>query len=85
LNIGPTDIQTRLAEGPAGRADWRWWPLLTIAAASGDLGVTIGEAEIMPPGAAAPALSKYLSVWLRQPDGSLKYVVDAGSARPARD
>ena len=84
LNIGPADIQARLAESPAARATWRWGPVLTIAAGSGDLGVTIGEAEIQAPGASAPAYSKYLTVWQRQPNGENKYVVDAGNARPRR-
>ena len=26
--------------------------------------------------------SKYLTIWLRQPDGSLKFLVDGGGARP---
>jgi ketosteroid isomerase-like protein len=82
LNVGPSDIQARLSEGPAGRATWRWAPVLTIAAASGDLGVTIGEAEIAVPGGSPTTLSKYLTVWQRQPDGALKYVVDAGNPRP---
>jgi ketosteroid isomerase-like protein len=84
LNIGPSAIGARLAEGPAATAAWRWWPVLTIAAASGDVGVTVGESEIRLPGATVATLSKYVTVWQRQPDGSLKFVVDAGNARPGR-
>jgi hypothetical protein len=80
INIGPNNIRARMLEGRAG-AQWRWHPIVTFAAASADLGATIGEAEIRVPGA-APVYSKYLTVWQRQPDGSLKFVVDGGNARP---
>jgi len=83
LNIGPAAARARLAEGRAGSADWRWWPVLSFTAASGDLGVTIGEAEIrLGQGETETFFSKYLTVWQRQPDGSLKFVVDGGSGRP---
>ena len=85
LNIGPAAVRARLAQSPAATARWVWRPLITFAAASGDLGVTIGEATILrtdvEPNAAS--YSKYLTVWQRQPDGSLKFVVDGGSGRPA--
>jgi hypothetical protein len=81
LNIGPTTIQTRLREGPAGTAAWRWWPVITIAARSGDLGATIGESEIQL-STSNIFYSKYITVWRRQRDQSLKFVIDAGSARP---
>ena len=63
-------------------AQWRWHPVLSFVAASGDLGATIGEAEIRIPGV-PPIYSKYLTVWQKQPDGSLKFVADGGNARPA--
>ena len=85
LNLGPAAIRARLQEGRAATARWQWHPVISFAAPSGDLGVTIGEAEIrlQDPGTASPFYSKYLSVWQRQPDGSLKFVLDGGSARPA--
>lgn len=83
LNIGPDAIRARLAEGAAGKARWVWRPVITLAAASGDLGVTIGTAEIqIGPGPKDVFFSKYLSVWKRQPDGSIKFVADGGSGRP---
>lgn len=82
ITIGPANIRSRMLESRPG-AQWRWRPVLTFNAASGDLGATIGEAEIRPPNG-APVYSKYLTVWQKQPDGSLKFVVDAGNARPAR-
>ena len=83
LNVGPAAIRARLAEGAAGKAKWVWRPVLTVAAASGDLGVTIGTAEIDFGSKPADVfLSKYLTVWKRQPDGSIKFVADGGSGRP---
>jgi ketosteroid isomerase-like protein len=83
LNIGPPAIRARLAEGPGGKAKWIWRPIITIAAPSSDLGITIGTAEI-DFGAKPfdPFLSKYLTVWQRRPDGSIKFVADGGSGRP---
>ncbi len=84
LNIGPVTVRARLAQSPAATARWAWRPLVTFAAASGDLGVTIGEATIQRTDVepAVTNYSKYLTVWQRQPDGSLKFVVDGGSGRP---
>ena len=85
LNIGPQAIRARLAEGAAGKAKWVWRPVMTLAAASGDLGVTIGTAEIeLGPGPNDVFFSKYMSVWKRQPDGSIKFVADGGSGRPQK-
>jgi ketosteroid isomerase-like protein len=82
LNVGPAAIRARLAESVVSTAAWKWWPVISIAAPSGDLGVTIGEAEILIRGQSAPLYSKYLTVWQRQADGSLKYVTDLGNSRP---
>jgi ketosteroid isomerase-like protein len=84
LNIGPSSIRARLAEGAAGKAKWNWRPVLTIAAPSGDLGATIGTAEIeLGPKPDDVFYSKYITIWKRQTDGSIKFVVDGGSGRPA--
>ncbi|HMI55048.1 MAG TPA: hypothetical protein VK494_02570 [Gemmatimonadaceae bacterium] len=84
LNIGPATIRARLSESRAGGASWKWRPVATIAAASGDLGATVGEAEIRSPGdgVAGVFFSKYITIWQRQPDGSLRFVVDGGNSRP---
>ena len=65
----------------AGPAAWRWHPVAAGAATSGDLGWTVGEAVIAPEGG-APIYSKYLTVWRRLPDGSVRFVTDGGNARP---
>ncbi len=80
LNIGPANVRSRLAEGRSASAAWSWHPVLSFSAASGDLGATIGEAVIRLGGDAS--YSKYLTVWQRQPDGSVKFIVDGGSSRP---
>lgn len=81
INIGPANVRSRMSEGPAAQAAWRWWPVFTIVSASGELGGTIGEAEIRAAGG-EPFYSKYLTIWQRQPDGSLKFIVDGGNSRP---
>ncbi len=85
LNIGPSSIRDAFAASPASQALWKWAPVAAGASADGTLGFTVGEASIRPPGAAdADAfLSKYLTVWRRQPDGTIRYLVDGGNARPA--
>jgi hypothetical protein len=61
-------------------AQWRWHPVRSFVAQSADLGATVGEAEISLPN--APVFySKYLTVWQKQPDGSIKFVVDGGNRR----
>jgi ketosteroid isomerase-like protein len=80
INVGPSGIRARMMEGRTG-AQWRWHPVVSFVAATGELGATVGEAEIRVPGS-APSFSKYLTVWQRQPDGSLKFIVDGGNARP---
>src|SRR5437667_2836655 len=80
INIGPSGIRARMSEGRAGTI-WKWHPVFTYVAATGDLGATVGESEIRVQGS-APFYGKYLTVWQRQPDGSLRFVVDGGNARP---
>lgn len=85
LNIGPSSIRDAFAASPASQALWKWAPVAAGASADGTLGFTVGEASIRPPGAAdADAfLSKYLTVWRRQGDGTIRYLVDGGNSRPA--
>ncbi|HEY0436187.1 MAG TPA: DUF4440 domain-containing protein, partial [Phenylobacterium sp.] len=51
-----------------------WWPNLAGISRSGDLGFTTGPASVngKPPGVF------YFTVWVRQPDGAWKWVLDAG-------
>jgi ketosteroid isomerase-like protein len=62
-----------------------WHPVHGEVAASGDLGFTVGNAVftgVREDGAKIERLSKYLTVWKKQRDGSWRYVVDGGSSRP---
>ena len=70
-----------IGRGVAGKEAWRWYPVAAGAAASRDLGWTVGEATIAGPGA-EPIYSKYLTVWTRLPDGSVRFLTDGGNARP---
>jgi ketosteroid isomerase-like protein len=81
--VGPAAIEARMTESPAAQAKWEWHPVYSEGAASGDLGFTVGEAVITPPGATPDKAfhSKYLTVWRRQPDGSIRYIVDGGNSR----
>jgi ketosteroid isomerase-like protein len=63
----------------------RWHPLRAGAAASGDLAWTVGHGNFhfnvgTPTESRSP--SKYLTVWLRTPDG-WRFLFDGGNARPA--
>jgi len=62
-----------------------WHPVHGEVAGSGDLGFTVGNAVftgVREDGAKLERFSKYLTVWKRQRDGTWRYVVDGGSARP---
>ena len=72
---GP-DMIGKAVEGPAR---WSWEPL--VGGGSGDLGWTVGEAVIAPD-EAPPVRTKYLSVWRTSADGTLRFILDAGSVRP---
>ena len=72
----------RLLDG--GQASWWWQPVAAFGSSGGDLGATVGEAIITPPGGGAPNYSKYLTLWRRLPDGSIRFLADGGNGRPAR-
>jgi hypothetical protein len=78
LTRGPRAIG-RAVDFPAV---WRWHPVAAGAAGSGDLGWTVGEATITPMDA-APTYSKYLTIWSRQTDGTVRFLTDGGNGRPA--
>ena len=79
-NRGPDAIRRAFQGGPA--TTWAWHPVVAGASASGDLGYTVGEAVITPQGGPA-RYSKYLTIWRRLPDGSVRYLTDGGNPRPA--
>ena len=82
---GPDAIRSHfIANFPAqGRILWR--PVAGDVAVGGDLGFTVGEAEIHtmePDGAPRTSYSKYLTVWRRGDAGEWRYVIDGGNDRP---
>ncbi len=81
--VGPSAINSRMLESPAAKAKWEWHPVYSEGSSAGDLGFTIGEATIAIPGASGVTeyKSKYLTIWRRQPDGSIRYIVDGGNER----
>lgn len=81
--VGPPAIKARMLESPVATASWDWHPVYSEGAASGDLGFTVGEATIKIPGpnGVTDYHSKYLTVWRRQPDGTVRFVVDGGNGR----
>jgi ketosteroid isomerase-like protein len=83
LVIGPDAIRARLREGRA-RTAWVWAPVVAGSSEAGDLGFTVGEATIRSTVDTTTSTfhSKYLTVWRRTPDGSIRFLVDAGNARP---
>lgn len=58
-----------------------WAPTRSRAAGSGDLGWTVGAAD---PSGDLTFFSKYVTLWLRQPDGLFRYEADGGNAAPGR-
>ena len=73
--FGPTTDDSKLV----------WHPVAGEVARSGDLGFTVGNAVFTGrslDGSPQVRYSKYLTVWKRQRDGSWRYVVDGGNARP---
>jgi ketosteroid isomerase-like protein len=77
---GPEAVAASIGRGAP--ADWRWQPVAARVARSGDLGFTVGQAVIQPKAGGDPALSKYLTVWRRQADGSMRFLTDGGNPRP---
>jgi hypothetical protein len=74
---GPETI-AKAVDGPAA---WSWAPVAGGGSSTGDLGWTVGEAVIAPAEGTA-VRTKYLTAWRVQPDGSIRFIVDAGNPRP---
>lgn len=83
LQRGPEAIGTALERLDNTR--WQWHPIGAGASADGTLGWTVGEAVILVPqanGGAQTVRNKYLSLWQRQADGSIRFIADGGNAAP---
>jgi ketosteroid isomerase-like protein len=86
LVVGPDQVREFYrAQAPGSTLNWQ--PVFADGSESGELAVTVGESIFTgrgPTGAVVQRFGKYLTVWKRQPDGSWKFLVDGGSASPAR-
>jgi len=83
--IGGGEVQ-RVADAypdgprPADEPLLEWWPNFAGIARSGDMGFTTGGVQL-----GGRRTGHYFTVWLRQPDGSWKWVYDGGSGASAAD
>ena len=84
LHRGPEEIAGSL-KGMDGTR-WARRPMAAGAATDGSLGWTAGEVSVSLPGQGGRPdrviRSTYLTLWQRQPDGSLKFIADGGGDRP---
>lgn len=84
LNRGPEAVASALER--LSRSRWGWAPVAAGAANDGSLGWTAGEATITVPATEQQPerviRSTYLTLWRRQPDGSIRFIADGGSTRP---
>lgn len=80
LTRGPEAIGRGVRDA-AGPTHWRWWPVAAGGDPAGELGFTVGEAEIRS--ADRASYSKYLTLWRREAGGAVRFLADGGNARPA--
>jgi ketosteroid isomerase-like protein len=76
---GPAAIRRWLTD--EARSSWDWRPVAAGGSARGDLGYTVGESVITPPGEDS-FYGKYLTLWRREPNGRIRFLADGGNARP---
>jgi ketosteroid isomerase-like protein len=83
---GPEAIKARLAKSFAGGGTLEWAPTRAWASVDGTMAVTWGRSIYTSPKDAAGKTSvshgSYLSVWMKQPDGSWKFSHDMGTTDP---
>ena len=83
MSVGAGAIRARMATPARMQSQWLWHPVYAGASADGDFGYTVGESTIRSSQAADASVyeGKYLTVWQRQADGSLKFILDSGNSR----
>ena len=82
LNLGPARIGSALA---GDTSDWQWGAVAAGAAVDGSLGWTVGQATITSKRTARAGevyRGKYLTLWRRMSDGTIRFIADGGSSRP---
>jgi ketosteroid isomerase-like protein len=84
LTRGPEAIGRGVRDDGAP-SHWRWRPVAAGGSDGGDLGFTVGEAEIRPgdaTGEGSVYYGKYLTLWRRDAAGKVRFLADGGSSRP---
>lgn len=83
MSIGAAAIRARMGTPSRIQSVWLWHPVYAGATADGDFGYTVGESTIRSSRAADASVyeGKYLTVWQRQADGSVKFILDSGNSR----
>ena len=82
--VGPEEIAAAYSVVTPGEV-LQWTPVWSAASGSGDLGVTVGNALdtlTKADGTVTSTWSKYLTIWVRQADGSWRFLADGGAASP---
>jgi ketosteroid isomerase-like protein len=82
LNAGPARIRAALT---GDDSDWKWGAVAAGASGDGSLGWTVGQATITSKTASgAPDVykGKYLTLWRRLSDGTIRFIADGGNVRP---
>lgn len=73
---GPKPARAALASNPLPPVPLSWWPVYAGIAASGDLGFTTGP--FVAGSGERRGHGWYFTIWRRQADGSLRWVLDHG-------
>ena len=86
IDIGPIaygrDAIRALFGAPNPDVKLVWAPIAADAAATGDLGFTVGIARVIDVPTGRTSYSKYLTIWKRQRTGEWRYVMDGGNGMP---
>ena len=83
--VGSEAVHALFDEQQRAGGTLNWRPIYADAAASGDLGFTVGESVFTGRGVNGTVVQrfgKYLTVWKKQPGGEWRFVVDGGNASP---
>ncbi len=77
-------VKIAYGSGCTAQSHATWAPVYFASTGSGDLGWSVGNATFWYDDGTSVsyAYQKYLTVWARQPDGSWRWLMDTGSARP---
>jgi ketosteroid isomerase-like protein len=83
--IGTDAVRALFEEQQRAGGTLNWRPVYADATESGDLGFTVGEYVFTGRGATGTVVQrfgKYLTIWMKQPGGEWRFVVDGGNTSP---